>query len=707
MRTFSNNFRESLRGVRQLQGIVTYFSEDSFYILTTEDSNNLTTELDDILVTQKGPVEIMGNELFSINPMFNVDLLKTVCKNVQFETSKNISIGTKVNVKIGVKVGDAYEYMNYGNFIVRKNTYRADTNSYLITAYDKMMQSMIKYDDNPLEIEFPITVKDFIIAICNKFEWKYSLDKMGGDFVNQDKFIPQDLYKGQDMTYRDILDEMSQIVAGNLLFDLDDTLIIKYFNKVLRYDEKNGVSDNDLKDINVVFGEKYGPVNSLLVTTEGNVTLDNIKDQTSIDENGETKFNINNNHFLNTYGDEFKTITDIFNQIKGIEYYLFDFDTTGLLIYEPLDSFMVRHNDIDYNCLMLNDDIKLTTGIVETSYGEKPEENVDEYTSVTPQDKKINNALIKVDKANAEIQLKVNKGDVVSEINLSPEVVELKGNRVVIDSTYFKVDETGKIIATSCEIGGFNTNDKSFSKNVSGIYDYNLFDTNLIASYIMDELPLDNNLENILDADNNGVVNPVDYAKIKDIIDGKTTNTKNVEGSFEINSTNPKNCISIKDKNNNIVSSLGMGGINTTYLTCNNIICGYPSNSFNDFIRATINGETGKITCVSLEQTSLKENKKNFEKYENALQELKKIDIYKYNLKNESDNEKKHLGFVIGDDFKYSDLITSQDNKGVDNYSFTSLCLQAIKEQQVQIENLQNQINELKEMIKNGKYKNK
>ena len=106
--------------------------------------------------------------------------------------------------------------------------------------------------------------------------------------------------------------------------------------------------------------------------------------------------------------------------------------------------------------------------------------------------------------------------------------------------------------------------------------------------------------------------------------------------------------------------------------------------------------DTGKITCVSLTQTSLKESKKNFEKYSGALNEIKKIDIYKYNLKDENDNDKKHLGFVIGDDFNYSQLVTSPQNNGVDNYSFTSLCLQAIKEQQKVIENMQKQIDKLK-----------
>lgn len=102
------------------------------------------------------------------------------------------------------------------------------------------------------------------------------------------------------------------------------------------------------------------------------------------------------------------------------------------------------------------------------------------------------------------------------------------------------------------------------------------------------------------------------------------------------------------------------------------------------------------ITTPTVVQTSLESEKKNFEKYENALEILKKIDIYKYNLKNEKDTDKKHIGFVIGDNYNYSKEVTSIDNKGVDNYSFTSLCCKAIQEQQKQIEELQKEIKELK-----------
>ena len=104
------------------------------------------------------------------------------------------------------------------------------------------------------------------------------------------------------------------------------------------------------------------------------------------------------------------------------------------------------------------------------------------------------------------------------------------------------------------------------------------------------------------------------------------------------------------------------------------------------------------ITTPSLTQTSLESQKKNFEKLGHALEIIKDVDIYKYNLKNEEDGTKKHIGFVIGDNYKYSKELTSNNNDGVDIYSLASCCLAGIKEQQKIIETLQQEIKELKEV---------
>ena len=98
------------------------------------------------------------------------------------------------------------------------------------------------------------------------------------------------------------------------------------------------------------------------------------------------------------------------------------------------------------------------------------------------------------------------------------------------------------------------------------------------------------------------------------------------------------------------------------------------------------------IRTPTLTQTSKAESKKNFEKLENALDIVKKTDIYKYNFKSEEDTSKKHIGFVIGDNYNYAEEITSKENNGADIYSLASVCLQAIKEQQEIIEQQQEQL---------------
>ena len=129
----------------------------------------------------------------------------------------------------------------------------------------------------------------------------------------------------------------------------------------------------------------------------------------------------------------------------------------------------------------------------------------------------------------------------------------------------------------------------------------------------------------------------------------------------------------------------------------------YYMNYKNSSNEETINlsGASGNIRCVSLTQTSLENHKMNIERYTGALKEIEKIDVYKYNLKVENKDTKKHIGFIIGDKYKYSKEITNNEDNGVDLYSMTSLCLQAIKEQQEIINNLQKKVSYLENQMKN------
>lgn len=118
------------------------------------------------------------------------------------------------------------------------------------------------------------------------------------------------------------------------------------------------------------------------------------------------------------------------------------------------------------------------------------------------------------------------------------------------------------------------------------------------------------------------------------------------------------------------------------------------------YIEVTGNGRTvvraSGITTPILTQTSLESLKKNFEEVEDATSIVKNSEIYKYNFKSEEDTDKKHYGFVIGENYNTPDEVISKSGEGIDTYSMCSILWKAVQEQQETIEALQKEINNLK-----------
>lgn len=110
------------------------------------------------------------------------------------------------------------------------------------------------------------------------------------------------------------------------------------------------------------------------------------------------------------------------------------------------------------------------------------------------------------------------------------------------------------------------------------------------------------------------------------------------------------------------------------------------------------------ITTPKVTQASKESKKKNITKYnEKALDIVKDSEIYTYNFKGEQDQDKKHIGFVIGDEggeYKTPEQVISNDREGIESYSMTSILWKAfqeyIEEKDEQIKQLQNEIKELK-----------
>lgn len=87
------------------------------------------------------------------------------------------------------------------------------------------------------------------------------------------------------------------------------------------------------------------------------------------------------------------------------------------------------------------------------------------------------------------------------------------------------------------------------------------------------------------------------------------------------------------------------------------------------------------IITPKLTQTSLKSKKKNIKKLKvNAIELIEKSDICLYNLKNEKEESKKHIGLVIGEGYTCPSEIISEDGQGIEQYSMISLAWKAIQE---------------------------
>lgn len=447
-------------------------------------------------------------------------------------------------------------------------------------------------------------------------------------------------------------------------------------------------------------------------------------------------------HVLSVLENEVKEpLTDLDLTLFEGDNYIYLVDMTGnkfyaeYLVKNDFNDIFCTRNEMNSAIVQSANQIELSVNQKLTGYSTTEEMNAIIQALANAISLEVSKKVDGEDFTSANIILMINNDQSQSKINA--DMIDINANDVLnilagnemnfttknlsIKSTNFSVNKEGEVTATSGNIGGFKLGKVNFTGALDGLYDYNEFDVRAVICYLLEAIGYNDILQDIFDVYSDGVVDSRDSLKVIKILNGTDINTKNMKGTFEINTTNPKNCISIK-QDGKLAVSIGLGGINANLITANNIMCGYAStNSYSGMTVNGINGtiqmidnnnrtlnisKDGKITCVSVTQTSEAAKKKNFEKLENALDIIKNIDIYKYNFKDEDDKTKKHMGFVIGENFKYREEVTSNKNNGVDLYSFVSLCCKAIQEEDIDFQELktmvreqQKEINYLKERL--------
>ena len=367
-----------------------------------EDIKTIGKQLDSKIIYElDGVVQTLTSEqLNSITPTFQGAILKSVMKELDIDSNIDIPIGTEVNYQFGLKTEGDFEYVNYGNYIVYSSEKQEDYDSYKIVCYDKMLYSMKKNED--LGVTYPISVRDYLKALCNKLGLQF---KNANDyFANYGRMIQKELYVSLDYTYRDILDELAQVTSSTICLNENDELELRYISN----NAVDTIDEEYLKDINVNFGQKYGPVNSIVLSRSAESDNVYLQDEESIQANGLCELKIVDNQIMN-WNDRSDYLPEILAELDGLEYYINDFVSTGIAYLDLCDRYNVKIGDNTYSCVMLNDELEVTQGLVENIHTDMPEETETDYTKADKTDRKINNVSIIVDKQQKQIELLANK----------------------------------------------------------------------------------------------------------------------------------------------------------------------------------------------------------------------------------------------------------------------------------------------------------
>ena len=201
--------------------------------------------------------------------------------------------------------------------------------------------------------------------------------------------------------------------------------------------------------------KNIGPINSIVLARASDSDRIYKKDQASIEKNGLCELKISENQFMN-FNDRADYLQGLSDKLFGVEYYLNDFVSTGIMYYDLLDMYNVEIFGKTYNCLMLNNEQDITQGLEENIHTDRPEKSETDYTKADKTDRKINQTNLIVDKQNQKIE------GVISQIGDRSEktttiTADIDGLNSKVSQIENITDETssttGTLVLENCQKG--------------------------------------------------------------------------------------------------------------------------------------------------------------------------------------------------------------------------------------------------------------
>jgi len=336
-------------------------------------------------------IEYEYDDIVLAKPFFNAKLLGTVMKGFSCTLKEELP-DKPIYFSNTAKYNDSNATKTYGPYYIKSIEYNADSKEYVHELYDDFIGTMINY--KPINITYPCTVLEFFKQLCVECGFTTNITSL----PNGLKTMIKDIYDGIDFTYRDVFDDIGQATAS--LFKIHNNNVER-----CKFGTKNNIINDDiLKNQNIQLGNHYGPINSIILKRSG--------DADGIYKRDETKTSwcelvIKDNQLMNN-NDRSEYLPNLYNELNGIEFDLYDLELVGFGGFEPLEKVEIQTDNKIYNSFVFNNEMEFTQGFKEVIYNEQEENAASDYKVMSKTDKTIEQCWIICNKQTKQIEALIN-----------------------------------------------------------------------------------------------------------------------------------------------------------------------------------------------------------------------------------------------------------------------------------------------------------
>lgn len=356
------------------------------------------------------------------------------------------------SIEFGVLVGDAFEYINYGSFVITEQIYNDENDTVEIQAYDPMVKAMVDYNLNLDYSSGTVTVYTLLSSICNTLDIQLGTSS----FYNSTQIVDGEKYDDGTYTYRSVLAEIAQVAGGTIAFKPDGILYVLYPNNT-----GETISCENLRSFKI--GDTFGAVNSIVIARTPQEDNIYIRDEEAIDRDGLCEIKIENNQIMDSHREDF--LQGLSSALMGLSYTVYDMSSFGFGYFDLLDRFtLIRLSGESVSVLVLKNGLNIGQGLEETFGCEIPEETETDYQYASTTDRVVNQTILRVDKQAQQINAYIQRTD-----SLEGSVDRV--NQQITNISSVMMDAESVNIAISTAIGNIDsiTTSTGYTFNADGM----------------------------------------------------------------------------------------------------------------------------------------------------------------------------------------------------------------------------------------------